>query len=82
MLARIAIEALAQRGLRPDRATVAVRGFGKVGRYTARFLAEAGARVVAVADEHGAIGNATGLDVPAVEAHVDATGSVVGFPWL
>lgn len=79
-VAHVALEALAQRGLRPDRATVAVQGFGKVGRYAARFLAEAGARVVGVADEYGGIYSTRGLDIADVEAHVEATGSVVGFP--
>ena len=56
-----------------------MQGFGKVGLYTARFMAEAGSRVVAVSDRFGAIRRTDGLDVPALEEHVDATGSVVGF---
>ncbi|GAA1749525.1 Glu/Leu/Phe/Val dehydrogenase [Aeromicrobium alkaliterrae] len=75
----VAIDALASRGIAVAGSRAAVQGFGKVGRYTARFLAEAGARVVAVSDEHGAIHDGAGLDVPALEAHVDTTGSVVGF---
>jgi glutamate dehydrogenase (NAD(P)+) len=56
-----------------------VQGFGKVGRYAARFLAEAGVCVVAVSDQYGAVASDIGLDIPALEKHVDATGSVVGF---
>ncbi len=78
-VAHVALRALDSRGLPIGGARVAVQGFGKVGRYTARFLAEAGARVVAVSDQFGAIFESTGLSVPALEAHVDRTGSVVGF---
>jgi glutamate dehydrogenase (NAD(P)+) len=75
----VALEALRSRGIRVDGATAAVQGFGKVGRYAARFLAEAGVRVVAVSDQYGAVASYMGLDTPALEKHVDATGSVVGF---
>ena len=75
----IALAALADRGIAPVGASAAVQGFGKVGRYAARFLAEAGLRVVAVSDQYGGVADIAGLDIPALEAHVDATGSVVGF---
>lgn len=75
----VALAALLDRGIEATRATAAVQGFGKVGRYAARFLAEAGVRVVAVSDQYGAVTCARGIDVPALESHVDATGSVVGF---
>jgi glutamate dehydrogenase (NAD(P)+) len=78
-VAHVSVQALASRGLSPNQATAAIQGFGKVGRYSARFLAEAGTRVVAVADERGAIHNGAGLDVVALEEHYDRTGSVVGF---
>lgn len=47
-------------------ARVAIQGFGNVGSHAARFLHEAGARVVAVSDVDGAVVNPTGLDVPAL----------------
>jgi glutamate dehydrogenase (NAD(P)+) len=75
----IALAALRARGIAPGRATAAVQGFGKVGRDTARFLAEAGARVVAVSDQYGALHAPRGMDVERLTAHVDATGSVTGF---
>jgi glutamate dehydrogenase (NAD(P)+) len=75
----IALAALASRGLRIDGATAAVQGFGKVGRYVARFLDEAGIRVSAVSDQYGAVGSQAGLDIPALEQYVEHTGSVVGF---
>ncbi|MFH5823646.1 Glu/Leu/Phe/Val dehydrogenase [Georgenia sp. AZ-5] len=75
----VALAALESRGLKPATTTAAVQGFGKVGRGAARFLAEAGVTVTAVSDQYGAVASPSGLDVPALEAHVDATGSVVGF---
>ena len=53
--ARRAGGACGRAGIRIDGATAAVQGFGKVGRYAARFLAEAGVRVVAVSDQYGAV---------------------------
>ena len=75
----VALEAMRSRGIRIDGATAAVQGFGKVGRYAARFLTEAGVRVIAVSDQYGAVASHIGLDIPALEKHVDATGSVVAF---
>jgi len=75
----VALAALRSRGIEPESGTAAVQGFGKVGRYAARFLAESGLRVLAVSDQYGAVADPRGLDVPALEAYVDATGSVVGF---
>ncbi|MBF5081346.1 Glu/Leu/Phe/Val dehydrogenase [Quadrisphaera sp. INWT6] len=80
----VALAALGHLGLDPRRSTAAVQGFGKVGRGTARFLAEAGVAVRAVSDQDGAVAaldgaGGPGLDVAALEAHVDATGSVAGF---
>jgi glutamate dehydrogenase (NAD(P)+) len=75
----IALQAMSHLHLSPSETTAAVQGFGKVGRGTARFLAEAGITVLAVSDQYGGIRSATGLDIPALERHVDETGSVVGF---
>jgi glutamate dehydrogenase (NAD(P)+) len=59
--------------------TVAVQGFGNVGLHLSRFLAEDGAKVVAVSDSRGGIHNPDGLDVSAVIAHKQETGSLTGF---
>ncbi|WP_084074112.1 Glu/Leu/Phe/Val dehydrogenase [Demequina sp. NBRC 110052] len=78
-VAHIALMAMASRGIDPAHATAAVQGFGKVGRGTARFLADAGVRVRAVSDIDGAIYSHDGLDIARLSEHVDRTGSVVGF---
>ena len=75
----VAAATLADAGVDLREVSAAVQGFGKVGSHLARFLAEAGTRVVAVSDEHGGVTAAGGLDVPALLAHVERTGSVVGF---
>jgi glutamate dehydrogenase (NAD(P)+) len=46
--------------------TVAVQGFGNVGSVVARFLAEAGAKIVGLTDVTGGIYNERGLDIEAL----------------
>ncbi|HSJ93973.1 MAG TPA: Glu/Leu/Phe/Val dehydrogenase, partial [Gaiellaceae bacterium] len=41
---------------------VAIQGFGNVGSYLARFVAQDGAKVVAVSDSAGGVHNASGID--------------------
>jgi glutamate dehydrogenase (NAD(P)+) len=60
--------------------TVALQGFGNVGSFAARFLHEAGAKIVAVSDVAGGVWNPQGLDVPAVLRWVAEHKSVTGFP--
>ncbi len=50
-------------GISLDGARVAVQGFGRVGSILSRLLADAGARVVAIADDHDAVRNEAGIDV-------------------
>ncbi len=52
--------------------TVAVQGFGNVGSWSARLLAEDGCRVVAISDVTGAYYNPDGIDVEAAIAHAQA----------
>lgn len=78
-VSHVALLALEHRGRAASRSTAAVQGFGKVGRDTARFLAEAGVRVRAVSDVTGAVFREDGLDIRALMQHVDTTGHVAGF---
>jgi glutamate dehydrogenase (NAD(P)+) len=64
--------------LRLNEARVAVQGFGNVGRYLARFLAQEGATVVAISDSGGGLYKADGIDVEAAWAHKQETGSLAG----
>ena len=73
-------EKVAEHYGRPLRdATVAVQGFGNVGRVAARLLDEAGADVVAVSDSAGGIYDPDGLDIADVERHKDETGQVTEY---
>lgn len=58
---------------------MAVQGFGNVGSVAATLFAKAGAKVVAVQDHAGTVYQASGLDLTALQNHVQATGSVLGF---
>jgi glutamate dehydrogenase (NAD(P)+) len=78
-VSHLTLRALESRGMTASTSTAAVQGFGKVGRDAARFLSEAGFRVVAVSDVGGAVYNSGGLDIGALGAHTDRTGSVVDF---
>jgi glutamate dehydrogenase (NAD(P)+) len=51
------------RGLALAEARVAIQGFGRVGTTLAEMLSEAGARVVAIADDRTAVANPSGIDV-------------------
>ncbi|WP_445475405.1 Glu/Leu/Phe/Val family dehydrogenase [Methanococcoides methylutens] len=63
-----------------EEARVVVQGFGAVGKNAARFLAEMGALVVAVADSRGTIYNPEGLDVDVLLALKEAGVSVIDYP--
>jgi glutamate dehydrogenase (NAD(P)+) len=58
----------------------ALQGFGNVGSWTARFLHEAGGRVVAVSDARGGVQNPEGLEPSSLVEHIKRTKSVAGFP--
>lgn len=60
-------------------ATAIVQGFGNVGGVAAQTLAAEGVRVIGVGDATGAVFNAKGLDIPALNAHAQAHRGVKGF---
>ena len=59
--------------------TVAVHGFGNVGMYAAKYLAEWGATVVAVSDSKGYVYDSKGLNIEEVTRVKQETGSVVNY---
>jgi glutamate dehydrogenase (NAD(P)+) len=71
-------EALRKRGMRMEGLRVAVQGFGNVGAYLAKFLAEEGALVIAVSDSRTALHNPQGIDIPAAFAHKREGGGLAG----
>jgi len=62
-VARAAVAGLRAVGRDPGLCTAVVQGFGSMGGATARYLADAGVRVIAIADADGLVHNERGLDV-------------------
>ncbi len=62
--------------------TVALQGFGNVGSFTAKFLFERGARVVAITDVRGGVKDplGRGLDIPQLLEYARTNNGVQGFP--
>jgi glutamate dehydrogenase (NAD(P)+) len=59
---------------------IVVQGLGNVGYHAAKYLQEAGAIIVALAEYDGAIYNRDGLDVDAVQTHRRDAGTILNFP--
>lgn len=72
--------AAAARALDPKEVTVAIHGFGNVGKYAAVAGHQQGAKIVAVSDISGAIYDSDGLDVDAASKWVDENRYLEGYP--
>ena len=68
------LAALRHLGIRPEDATVAVQGVGNVGYTTAKLLAAAGCKVIAVSDSNGACYNEDGIELDEVVREKELTG--------
>ena len=60
--------------------TFVAQGFGQIGYWTSRFLAEDGAKLIGVSEIDGSIMNREGLDVEKVTAYIQEKGGVKGYP--
>src|SRR5262245_59573684 len=69
-------EAAKRMGLKLKGATAAVQGYGNAGAFVAKFLDEAGVKVVAVSDSRGGIYEKKGLRIDLVNAAKEKKGSV------
>ena len=72
--------ATAARALDPKEVTIAIHGFGNVGKYAAVAGHQQGAKIVAVSDISGAIYDSDGLDVDAASKWVDENRYLEGYP--
>ena len=72
-------EAAPSLGLQPADCRVVLQGFGNVGSWAARIIAQLGATVIAVSDAHGAVHAEDGLDPEALALHVREGGKVAEF---
>src|SRR5713101_27679 len=68
-VAFVTLELLKRMGKRPEETHVAVQGFGNVGSITAKALAEAGCKIVAISDVSGGYASSAGIDIPKAIEH-------------
>jgi glutamate dehydrogenase (NAD(P)+) len=72
-------EAAPALGLQPADTRVVVQGFGNVGSWVARIMAQLGCSVIGASDAQGAIHAEDGLDTEALQAHVRRGGKLTEF---
>src|SRR6266850_3623816 len=75
----LTLEALKYLHVDDEAPTLAVQGYGQVGKSTSRLLSEAGLTVVAVSDSKSGTYNPKGLDLAALEEHRQVRGGITGF---
>lgn len=75
-VAQAALTALGYRDVAPEGTRAVIQGFGSMGGATARYLAEAGVRVIGLADLHGTVVNPDGLDVERLLLTRDPSGRI------
>jgi glutamate dehydrogenase (NAD(P)+) len=75
----VTLKALKQLGIPYDKARVVIQGFGNVGGMAAKLMSAIGFHIVAIVEYDGAVYNAKGLDIAALQQHRKETGSITGF---
>jgi glutamate dehydrogenase (NAD(P)+) len=83
-VAFVTLELLKRMGKAPEATRVAVQGFGNVGSITAKALAEAGSKIVAISDVSGGYAAPSGIDIPKAIEHTKRHPQrlLEGFPGL
>ena len=78
----VALKALERMGIAAEGARIAVQGYGKVGFHAVEYLAQAGCTIIAISDVSCGLFNPNGLDVAAINTHLDASNErlLIGFP--
>lgn len=69
-------EAAKKRNLELEDARVVIQGFGNAGSFLAKFLHDAGAKVIAISDAYGALYDENGLDIEYLLDRRDSFGTV------
>jgi glutamate dehydrogenase (NAD(P)+) len=72
-------EAAPALALQPSDCRVVIQGFGNVGSWTARIIAQLGCTVIGVSGAHGALHAEEGIDPEALQAHVRAGGTLLEY---
>ena len=73
-------EAIKKLALNRESTRVIVQGFGNVGSNAARLMAEAGYKIIAIAEVEGALYNRNGIDVDALWEFRQREGTIHAFP--
>ena len=68
-VAQITAATLEKHGAKVNGATVAIQGFGNVGRYAALVCQELGMKVIAISDVTGGIKDKSGIDIKGIFSH-------------
>jgi glutamate dehydrogenase (NAD(P)+) len=76
----VTTRALKLMGKSPQETSVVIQGFGNVGGMAAKLMSALGYKIVAIVEYDGAVYNAKGLDIAALQKHRKETGSITGFP--
>lgn len=76
---RSTILALDKMGLKPEDCTCAIQGFGNVGSWAGKLLADEGLKIIAISDHTGGVYNEDGLDVRNAVQYVKTNGTLEGY---
>lgn len=69
-------EAVKKKGMDLQGARIVVQGFGNAGSFLAKFMHDAGAKVIGISDAHGALYDPEGLDIDYLLERRDSFGTV------
>ncbi|GAE35899.1 Glu/Leu/Phe/Val family dehydrogenase [Halalkalibacter akibai] len=69
-------EAAKKKGIEIDGARVVIQGFGNAGSFLAKFMHDAGAKVIGISDAYGALHDPDGLDIDYLLDRRDSFGTV------
>lgn len=69
-------EAMSKKGIAVAGSRVVIQGFGNAGSFLAKFMHDAGAKVIAISDVNGALYNEQGLDIEDLMDRRDSFGTV------
>jgi glutamate dehydrogenase (NAD(P)+) len=72
-------EALKKFQMRPESTRVIIQGFGNVGSNAAKLMADAGYKIIGIAEYDGGLYNAKGINIDDLLKHRDRNKTVVGF---
>jgi glutamate dehydrogenase (NAD(P)+) len=75
----VTLKALQRLGLNAASTRVVIQGFGNVGGMAARLMSKAGFKIVSIVEYDAAVYNPHGLNIEALLAHRNETGSIADF---